>query len=99
MVLAKIKTVEGPDKGLEFQIDQPKVVLGRGEDCDVLLTDLQASRTHAKILQDGNDYFLCDLNSKNGTFLNGVKIKERLLVDGDKIKIGKNVFILEITED
>jgi pSer/pThr/pTyr-binding forkhead associated (FHA) protein len=99
MASVKLKAIEGPDKGLEFQIDQPEVVLGRGEDCDVLLTDLQASRTHAKILQDGDDYFLCDLGSTNGTFLNGVKIRERLLVNGDRIRIGNNIFLLEVTED
>ncbi|MCG8584112.1 MAG: SpoIIE family protein phosphatase [Pirellulales bacterium] len=63
-------------------------VLGRHSDCDVVLDVGAVSRHHAQITQVGADFFVEDLNSRNGTFLNGEQVRGRLkLADNDEIRI------------
>jgi len=76
-------------------------VLGRGEECDVRLEDTEASRRHAKlsVAGDATVVHVEDLRSKNGTFLNERKLAERKkLASGDRIRIGKSVFQIEILD-
>lgn len=71
--------------------NKSKVVIGRTDECDVVLNSSSVSRQHAEIqkLSDGT-YSIKDLNSTNGTFVNGRKIKSlQSIIDSDKIFIGK----------
>ncbi|MBF0493139.1 MAG: FHA domain-containing protein [Deltaproteobacteria bacterium] len=73
-----------------FNLPQDTITLGRTSDCDVELADKSISRKHAQIMQEGEDYYLVDLKSGNGTYLNGKKIRpveKQLLRPGDLIKI------------
>jgi hypothetical protein len=65
------------------------IIIGRGDECDVIVNDRQVSRQHAKLIREEARYKLIDLDSKNGTFLNGVQVKSKpkLLSDGDQIGI------------
>ncbi len=64
------------------------IVIGRGDDCHVIIDDRQASRHHARITQTQDGYVLEDLGSKNGTFLNGQPLTvPTVLKDGDEIGI------------
>lgn len=65
------------------------VVMGRSPDCDVVIKDFGVSRRHAEVVVDGDNCRLVDLKSKNGTQVNGVRVPEALLSDGDKILLGK----------
>ncbi len=95
MPLVRIKN--GPDKGKAFEvIDQP-VVIGREAPDGVRILDQGASRRHAEIFKIGEMYFIRDLESKNGTFVNDERIVEELLQVGDKIKIGSTLFVFEET--
>ncbi len=85
--MPKITITEGPDSGKEYEIDQA-VILGRLESNDVPIHDRKASREHAKIYKQGAKFAIVDLNSSNGTFVNGQKITKRVLADGDEIQIG-----------
>jgi serine phosphatase RsbU (regulator of sigma subunit) len=63
-------------------------VLGRHPECDIVLDAAAVSRQHAQILNDGDNYFVEDLHSRNGTFVNGRLVEGRhLLRDGDRLKI------------
>jgi predicted component of type VI protein secretion system len=63
-------------------------LIGRGDDCHVMIDDRQASRHHARITRQDQGYTLEDLDSKNGTFLNGLPLTAAtLLKDGDEIGI------------
>ena len=78
-------------KGREFplQEDAPTTT-GRGRDADVVLKDVKASRLHARFVPDGGDLFVEDLDSANGTLVNGSRIQGRqLLYAGDLIEIGE----------
>jgi Nif-specific regulatory protein len=66
--------------------------IGRGEDCDLILIDPIASRVHAIIAKTRDGWFLRDLNSRNGTFVNGQKIDEARLMEGTKFRIGAAEF-------
>jgi 2,3-diphosphopglycerate-independent phosphoglycerate mutase len=68
---------------------RPELIIGRDPDCDVPLEDASTSRRHAKLYRDaGGQFWLADLKSKNGTFVNGKEIREGILNDGDQIQIG-----------
>ncbi|MBI3725703.1 FHA domain-containing protein [bacterium] len=72
-----------------FELDKDSVKIGRNEDCDVTIDNLGVSRYHAEILQKDGFYVLRDLKSNNGTFVNGRRVDNYNLNDGDEISIGK----------
>jgi len=74
----------------ELQLDKETMTIGRKSDNDIHLDNLAVSGHHAKILTILNDSFIEDLNSTNGTYLNGSLVKKNSLADGDIIKIGKH---------
>lgn len=73
----------------EFEITANTTTLGRHKDNDVCIDNLSVSGYHAHILNIAGDCFLEDLNSSNGSYVNGNLIKKYALKDGDEIKIGK----------
>ncbi len=80
--------VEGPTPGKRYFVDQPILLMGRDAQCDVVIPDRQVSRRHAAITVEGDQYLLQDLNSKNGTFVNGQELRgAHVLQDGDEIQI------------
>lgn len=71
-------------------MEQDAIVLGRGEDCDVVLDERQVSREHIRITHDrtAGRFFIEDLESKNGTWVNGQQLKgRRELMDGDEVQL------------
>ena len=81
----------GPDEGREFRL-RGTMRIGRSEDSEITLSDAQASRHHAAISPEPGGFVIQDLNSSNGTFVNGKKIEEpRLLKDGDRLRVANTV--------
>ena len=80
---------EGELEGQRWIIDQDQVTIGRGSDCDIVLPKRQVSRYHARIERDAGGYLLRDLESKNGTCVNGQEVRDKpyRLKDGDEIQI------------
>ena len=73
-----------------FPLDEPgRYVLGRGEDCAVVLPNVSVSREHAAVVVGRQGAVIEDLESANGTLINGESIRQHLLVRGDEIQIGK----------
>jgi len=66
-----------------------EVVIGRSPDCQIVLRDFGISRNHAKVVADESGVRILDLQSKNGTQVNGVAVVEAPLKDGDRIHLGK----------
>jgi predicted component of type VI protein secretion system len=80
--------MEGRKPGQRFFVDQPEFIIGRDAECELVISDRQVSRRHARIVLEGDHYVLEDLGSKNGTFVNGREIaKPYFLEDGDEIQI------------
>ena len=69
------------------------IVLGRSQSCDITLDTPDASRRHAEIASAGAGYVVRDLESTNGTFVNGHRIREHRLQPGDRIGIGRLVIV------
>ncbi len=74
--------------GRTHPITPAGLVIGRSRECDLRVADGNASRRHAEVVQDGDDYLVVDLGSTNGTELNGRRITREMLSDGDRITIG-----------
>lgn len=67
---------------------QTTYVIGRHGSCDILIEDPQASRRHAQFEQEGDGWAIADLDSTNGTLLNGEPVSHRRLKDGDVVTVG-----------
>ena len=86
--VAMLMVREGSSPRRQWALQGAAVVIGRGDDCHVIIDDRQASRHHARITQTQDGYVLEDLGSKNGTFLNGQPLTvPTVLKDGDEIGI------------
>jgi hypothetical protein len=80
--------MEGRKPGQRFFVDQLEFIIGRDEECELVIPDRQVSRRHARVVLVGDEYLLEDLGSKNGTFVNGKEIRKSYhLEDGDEIQI------------
>lgn len=74
--------------GTNYPITSRGLSIGRSEDRDVVIPDPAASRHHAQISMQGADYVLRDMGSSNGIYVNGVRVRECTLADGDMLRIG-----------
>jgi predicted component of type VI protein secretion system len=75
----------------EFQVALEPLTIGRGPDNDIVVDNLAVSTHHARIFLELDHYVVEDLQSVNGTFVNGQAIQRKTLRDGDRIGIGKHV--------
>ena len=93
---AWLTVVEGQDKGKTFELYGKDVFsIGRSAVNDVLLEDSSVSRKHAKISKKGKKYFIHDLASSNGTFVNDKRVDIAEIKDGDMIYIGDVTLIFK----
>jgi hypothetical protein len=84
------------DEDTIIPIRRTPFTIGRMPDCNIKLDNLEVSRMHAEIINKSNKFVINDLNSRNGVFVNGKKIKSKILENNDQIKIGKNVFTFKL---
>jgi len=82
----------------ELSIDQDEIIIGRDSGNDVQIDNIAVSREHAKIIRGQNCYLIEDLNSTNGTFVNGKKINKKFLKEDDEISIGKHSLQIVLEE-
>jgi serine phosphatase RsbU (regulator of sigma subunit)/pSer/pThr/pTyr-binding forkhead associated (FHA) protein len=96
--MAVLRAMQGSNPGQLFPLEGESAVLGRHPDCDIVLESGAVSRQHARVtLVDGN-YFVEDLRSRNGTFVNGRVIADRqLLADGDQLGICELLFSFHLS--
>ncbi|MDA0792110.1 MAG: FHA domain-containing protein [Proteobacteria bacterium] len=83
----------GPEKGQVIPI-RDRIEIGRALECDISILEPGLSRKHAELELDGDKLILRDLGSVNGTFVNGEKIDEVTLKDGDRMQFDKVRFIV-----
>ena len=83
-----------PD-GSRITLGDDPVTIGRQAECDVVLSDTNVSRKHAEVRRQGEEYVLIDLGSTNGSKVNGARVKEHPLNDGDEITLGKTLLRFE----
>ncbi|MBI2820033.1 MAG: FHA domain-containing protein, partial [Acidobacteria bacterium] len=86
---AILRWTEKPDRPTEYTLTGDESLIGRSPDADIVLAHNGVSRNHAKIVCNPKGYILVDLNSTNGTYVNESQVKEHLLRDGDRIRLGE----------
>ncbi|HXI40817.1 MAG TPA: sigma 54-interacting transcriptional regulator [Bryobacteraceae bacterium] len=89
---------DGPLKGSVFPLDGGEFSVGRNPSNRLAVSDPSLSRQHCVIARRGEQFEIRDLDSRNGTFVNGVPVHERRLTAGDEIQIGNSLFLF-LSED
>ena len=92
---ARLEAVAGPLEGKTFPLTEDELSIGREPCNQISLLDSLVSRRHCVIRRDGQGFLIQDLESRNNTFVNNVPVKERLLADGDQIRIGKSILVFQ----
>ena len=77
----------------EYALENEMVTIGRVDDNTIKVDNMAVSSHHAKLIRENGDYVLIDLNSLNGTFVNGQKISKWILKNNDFITIGKHTLV------
>lgn len=83
---------------VEFELGERAVTIGRSTDADLVILDQRASRVHCGIRLWDGDFYIKDLKSRNGTFVNGQPIEMTKLNAGDQIRVGNTLFSFGETE-
>ncbi|MBV9266643.1 MAG: polysaccharide biosynthesis tyrosine autokinase [Acidobacteria bacterium] len=85
---ARLVTIAGANRGAIVWLDKDEILIGREAICEVCLSDEAVSRKQCAVKADNESFRIMDFGSRNGTFVNGVPIREKFLQHGDKIRIG-----------
>ncbi|MGH9908991.1 MAG: sigma 54-interacting transcriptional regulator, partial [Pyrinomonadaceae bacterium] len=89
----RLAAVSGKLKGAIFPIEQNDVVIGRETAANLCIADASVSRRHSRIERENQEFFISDLDSLNGTFVNDVPVRRRALQHGDRVRIGDSQFL------
>ena len=89
MALITLSVLEGLERGRIYEDLETPVSIGREEDNLIQLNDERVSRIHAKLQEDRSEVILTDLNSTNGSRVNGHPVQLRVLQPGDHVQIGR----------
>ena len=93
--LARLFVARGQDRGRAVHLHGQEVTVGRSTSCTLTLLEPRASKEHFKIEWDDGAYVLTDLDSHNGTLINGERIESQVLRDFDRIDLGDTVIVFE----
>jgi Inner membrane component of T3SS, cytoplasmic domain len=95
IIPSKLVLTAGPRKGQELRLDRREVTIGRAENADLVIRDEFASTHHAKLVLMNGEWLIQDLNSTNGTFVNGKRVGTPIAVKANTpVQIGNSVFEL-----
>ena len=96
---ALLSVVQGPDRGLELELDRGRVCVGSGADCELRLSDSAVSRRHFELQATDAGYLLRDLGSTNGTLLGGVRVERALLCGAVSLVAGGSTVRLQPSDE
>ena len=94
----RLAAISGKLKGAIFALNEESLVIGRETAANLCIADASVSRRHSKIEKKETGFVLSDLESLNGTFVNDVPVKTRLLEHGDRVRIGDSQFLFLMHE-
>jgi len=95
-VSARLIIIGGPLQGEMFPLTATGLTIGRESGNDVVVKDRSLSRRHCRLRAESGSFKICDLGSRNGTFLNGIPVKEHTLRDRDEISLGSSVLLFRV---
>jgi pSer/pThr/pTyr-binding forkhead associated (FHA) protein len=79
----------GPNAGSRFFVDQDVTTIGRHPESDIFLDDVTVSRKHAEVRREGGTFYVHDVGSLNGTYVNQTRVDDTELASGDEVQVGK----------
>jgi Nif-specific regulatory protein len=85
--------IAGPLSGEVLALTHDTITIGRDPSNAICLSDLALSRRHCAISRSADDWHIRDLDSFNGTFVNGMQVADHLLADGDRVSLGESTFV------
>lgn len=88
-----LQMVQGPGAPKDIELFSDELVLGRAADADIPINSTDLSRRHVRLKKAAGQYAIEDLGSRNGVYLNGLKVHSAVLHEGDNIQLGTVVFI------
>jgi pSer/pThr/pTyr-binding forkhead associated (FHA) protein len=88
----RLEQTAGPGSPATFELSADSLVIGRGRAADLKVHSEDLSRTHARLIRIDDEYTLEDLDSRNGVFLNGLRVHAAVLRDGDQVQLGDIIF-------
>lgn len=91
--MASVKVLFGGQEVKIYRLDRPEVTVGRDEGADIQIDNLGISRNHCQLARGPNGFLVRDLQSSNGTYVNGKRITEHQLSTNDQILIGKYTLV------
>jgi len=94
----RLTAIAGRLKGSVFAIEDLPVVIGRETAATLCVADASISRRHSRIEKEEDQFVILDLDSLNGTFINDVPVKRRVLQHGDRVRIGDSQFLFLLNE-
>src|SRR5580698_9562775 len=96
---SRVVVVSGPAKGTLVRLSDDQLSVGRDSANNLCLRDRAVSRRHFTISKTDSAFQLIDLESHNGTFVNGIPVRRKLLTHGDTIRVGRCELVFLITDD
>lgn len=84
--------ISGKMVGRKYRLHEDRFIIGRGTESQIPIDEQTVSRRHAELMMRNHQVIIKDLKSKNGIFVNDVKVSASALKDGDIIRIGNTVF-------
>ena len=97
--LIVVHSPEASEQGKRYPLGEEDVSIGRDRTSTVVVPSESVSRQHARIFVSGGSHVLVDLESTNGTLLNGKPVQEQTLRDGDVIRVGSMVLRYALEEE
>lgn len=91
--MPRLAAISGKLKGAIFTLNEDALIIGRETAANLCLADASVSRRHSKIEKNDEGFVLTDLESLNGTFVNDVPVRTRVLEHGDRVRIGDSQFV------
>src|SRR5689334_2226000 len=89
----RLAAISGKHKGAVFAINEDTLVIGRETSAHLSIADASVSRRHSRIEKKDENFVITDLESLNGTFVNDVPVRSRVLEHGDRVRIGDSQFL------
>lgn len=93
---AEITIIRGQEEGMTFRLSNLPLYLGRRRANEIYIDDINVSRKHALVENINGKYYISDLDSLNGTFVNGEEISRKKLEDGDLLKVGTTLLRFKV---
>lgn len=91
--LPSLFVIRGNDQGMRFALEGDRLTLGRESSNAIQLHDREVSRVHAELRREGDEFLVADLDSSNGTFVNGIRVRSTRLATGDQVQLGRTMML------